>query len=716
MDNDQRKYRKLFAPALFLIAAVAIFVLFSHGVFSTPPTVDAQPLNTFGKTLRVLSTDNYSPYTFTDEKGRKSGHDVELAILLANKLGMNLDLRYGEWTESIHAVEKHEADALLTCEYYSKDALESILVGSYVTVRDDFTAFGRSTPRDESWIFKSTLGVMKDGNISSTLKSMGISNTAIDYADNVAALQGVAAGECDYAIMRHAIGRELIGRLGLRGVKAYASIGPSLLCIGIARDNPELLGQINDALQEMRRDGALDRLQEKWLTTFVQPYTLGDAARRYPWLALIVLAALLFALYTIWSLYRENIRHRHEREAQSKELAKALELAKCALRAKTTFLNNVSHDIRTPMNAIIGYTRLATRNVGDEPRLRDCLGKIDQSSTHLLALINDVLDMSRIESGKTPLREKPESLCEIIADIESMAKANAEDKGLDFVVDAGGIRGADVLCDRLRLSQVLLNIISNAVKYTPQGGRITLRATRTGSEAAGAATYEFRVADTGIGMKQDFIATIFEPFVREDTVANGNIQGTGLGMAITKSIVDMMKGEIRISSRENVGTEVVVTLDLKTAPLGAVQKSAVGETAPAVDLSGKKALLVEDNAFNQEIATELLSEHGLDVDTAENGAVAVEKARTGGPGKYDVILMDIQMPVMNGYDAAKTIREIEKTWAPGTPPLLIIALSANAFEEDRQKSLEAGMDDHLPKPIDANALARVLSAHIGPGK
>ena len=527
-------------------------------------------------------------------------------------------------------------------------------------------------------------------------------------------------------------------------------------------------------------------------------------------------------------------------EKQQRALEEALSMAQSANRAKTTFLNNMSHDIRTPMNAIIGYTGLAATHIDSRETVAEYLKKISQSSEHLLSLINDILDMSRIESGKMTLNEQEESLSEIVHTIRSITQSGIAAKNLDFYVDVCDIEDEFVICDKLRLNQVLLNILSNAIKYTPAGGSIFFKIAEHGARADGYAAYSFSVRDTGIGMSEEFINTIFEPFTRVKSSTVSGIQGTGLGMAITKNIVDMMGGTINIRSEENIGTEVVVEFEFKLADakenedipetlmkfrglrglvvdddldscvnitkmlknisirsewcssgkeavfraqaahddsddfsvyiidwmmpdMNGVEtvrriRKVIGNYVPIIivtaydwadiekeaydagvtafvnkplfmsdlkktlirccepeleenveekpDYSGKRILLVEDNEMNREIACEILREYGFIIDTAEDGTIAVEKMENAVPGQYDLILMDIQMPLMDGYEATKRIRALSD---PEIANISIIAMTANAFEEDRKLAIAAGMNEHIAKPVDVQKLIALLS-------
>ena len=521
-------------------------------------------------------------------------------------------------------------------------------------------------------------------------------------------------------------------------------------------------------------------------------------------------------------------------------LSDAVAAAETANRAKSTFLSNMSHDIRTPMNAIIGFTTLALSNLDDKERMKDYLAKTLASSNHLLSLINDVLDMSRIESGKIHLEEVEVNLSDVLHDLKTIVSGQIYAKQLELYMDAMDVTDEDVYCDKTRLNQVLLNLLSNAIKFTPAGGTVSVRVRQLAGKIRGCGQYEFRVKDNGIGMSPEFAQKIFEPFERERTSTVSRIQGTGLGMAITKTIVDMMGGTIEVQTAQGKGTEFIIrvpmraqaehrpvekiteleglkalvvdddfnacdsvtkmlvkvgmraewTLSGKEAVLRARQSiemsdayhayiidwrlpdmngievtrqirslhddtpiiiltaydwsdieveakaagvtafcskpmfmsdlretlmNAIGQTQTDAaqellpeknaDSKGKRILLVEDNELNREIAQEILREYGFRVDPAENGAVAVEKVRTAAPGSYDLVLMDMQMPVMDGYTATRQIRALGD---PALAKIPILAMTANAFDEDRRNALESGMNGFLSKPIVIGDLVQEL--------
>ena len=525
-------------------------------------------------------------------------------------------------------------------------------------------------------------------------------------------------------------------------------------------------------------------------------------------------------------------------------LSEAVRAAETANKAKSTFLSNMSHDIRTPMNAIIGFTTLAVSNIDDKKRVQDYLGKILSSSNHLLSLINDILDMSRIESGKIHLEETEVSLSDVLHDLKTIVSGQIHAKQLELYMDAMDVTNEDVYCDKTRLNQVLLNLLSNAVKFTPAGGTVSVRIRQCHGTQKGSELYEIRVKDNGIGMSQEFVQKIFSPFERERTSTVSRTQGTGLGMAITKNIVDMMGGTIEVQTEQDKGTEFIVRLPFRTQPehqrtekiaelegfkalvvdddfntcdsvtkmlvrvgmrsewtlsgkeavlrarqsmelgdafhayiidwrlpdmngievtrqirslgddtpiiiltaydwsdieaearaagvtafcakplfmsdiretlmtaIGQSQSEPEDSVLPAAgsDFRGRCILLVEDNELNREIAVEILNEYGFLVDTAENGAEAVEKVKNSEPGNYDLVLMDVQMPVMNGYEATKQIRALDD---PALAGITILAMTANAFDEDRKKALKCGMDGFLSKPIVIDELISTLQKNL----
>ena len=386
----------------------------------------------------------------------------------------------------------------------------------------------------------------------------------------------------------------------------------------------------------------------------------------------------------------------HSVDAETKREMANLEKAELANKAKSAFLFNMSHDIRTPLNAMIGFTDMAVKNIEDKQKALDCLDKSKLASEHLLSLINDVLDMSRIESGKVELDLNPVDLNENGEDYLPILNSLAEKKNVEFKFLRHDIQDRYVYVDYLRLNQVLMNVVSNAVKYTPSGGLVSLDISQIPSERSGYGMYQFVVKDTGIGMSAEYQTHLFDEFSRERTSTVSKQQGTGLGLAITKRIVDMMEGSIDVESAVGKGSTFTIRIPLRLQenPNDVDQvRFAYFEQEP-ISFVGFKVLVVEDNALNLEISKDILETAGVVVESAEDGSIAVERLKEKGPDYYDCILMDIQMPVMDGFEATRKIRQMFPD-----KRIPIIALSANAFDEDRRKSFEAGMDGHLAKPI-----------------
>ena len=623
-------------------------------------------------------------------------------------------------------------------------------------------------------------------------------------------------------------------------------VNPVRSCFAVNSGNRSLLSILNKTIKAMPVNmlaGALAMYKSS-----ARKVTLSDFIKdnffKVMLISSIAVAVVLLTILMLLQKARKAEAAARKAASDTQELnAKlqvAVEKAETANRAKSTFLSNMSHDIRTPMNAIIGFTTLALSNIDDTDRVKDYLGKTLASSNHLLSLINDVLDMSRIESGKIHLEEVEVNLSDVLHDLKTIVSGQIYAKQLELYMDVMDVTDEDVYCDKTRLNQILLNLLSNAIKFTPAGGTVSVRVRQLAGKVHGCGQYEFRIKDNGIGMSQEFAQKIFEPFERERTSTVSRIQGTGLGMAITKNIVDMMGGTIEVQTAQGKGTEFTVcvpmraqteqrpvekiteleglkalvvdddfntcdsvtkmlvkvgmraewTLSGKEAVLrarqsiemsdayhayiidwrlpdmngievtrqirslnndtpiiiltaydwsdieveakaagvtafcskpmfmsdlretlmnaiGQTQTDAAQELLPKKDTNfkGRHILLVEDNELNREIAQEILCEYGFRVDTAENGAVAVEKVSTAAPGSYDLVLMDVQMPVMDGYTATRQIRALGD---PALAKIPILAMTANAFDEDRRNALESGMTGFLSKPIVIGDLVQEL--------
>lgn len=413
-----------------------------------------------------------------------------------------------------------------------------------------------------------------------------------------------------------------------------------------------------------------------------------------------------------------NVDKEIQKDIQQKEaIEAALVEAEHANQAKSRFLSNMSHDIRTPMNAITGFANLAQSNINDQVLIKDYLEKIQSASKHLLNLINDILDMSRIESGKVQIEESEVSLREVISDVKNMIRPIAEEKQIHFEV-INEIVHNYVYCDRLRLNQILINLLGNSVKFTPEGGRISLRIYQEMVAPEGYGVYIFKVKDNGIGIAKEFLDSVFKAFERERHTEYSGIQGTGLGLSITENIVKMMGGKIEVQSELGQGTEFTVKVvfmlqDVDIMPLDMheqIQNETIDESILQKTLfTNRKILLVEDNDLNREIAKKLLLGRGFLVDEVVNGQEAVNKIAKSYSGEYAVVLMDIQMPIVDGYEATKLIRDLDNRMLANVP---IVAMTANAFGEERKKAFACGMNGYITKPIEINVLFETLKQII----
>ena len=807
--------------------------------------------------LRIGYLDNYLPYSDTDSQGSATGIVKDIIPAILNTLGMRgITVTYNgyrSYDDMIGGINAGDIDVAFPVGgglYYSEEygIYQSNAVSSSpaeLVYKGEFT----ETTTDH-------FAVNENNRMQYFFVRTNYPDAKITfYPSSEDCLAAVLAGKAGCVTLNGLRANDILRNREYEALSLRQTSFNDARCFGVRIGNEGLLKLLNRGINML--DGDYAQSISYRYTGGLYTYDFMDALRDH--MALLGTIILAVAALVVFLLVRD-IRHtrkevvekeaaRRALEAKNGELAEsqralsdALAAAEHANRAKTAFLNNMSHDIRTPMNAIVGFTALAASHIDNKGQVQDYLGKISVSSQHLLSLINDVLDMSRIESGKVTIEEKDVHLPDVIHDLRTIIQSSIESKQMELYIDTQDVKHEDIVTDKLRLNQVLLNILSNAIKFTPAGGTISFRVIEKPSPVATLANFEFRIKDNGIGMSEEFQKTIFEAFSREKTSTVSGIQGTGLGMAITKNIVDMMGGTITVNSAQGKGSEFVVELpckisgvSIKYEPLPELHglralvadddthtclsvcsmlreigmrpdwmnygreavirakeameqadefrvyiidwlmpdqngietvrriRRVIGSSAPIIILTaydwadieeeareagvnafcskplfmselrsvlaqqfmefehaqpggekeleakaiftGKRVLLAEDNRMNQMIATTLLNDSGLDVEIACDGAEAVEKMKASPAGYYDIILMDIQMPNMDGYEAAKQIRALTDARKAGIP---IVAVTANAFEEDRKTAMEAGMNGHLAKPYDIPAIMDTL--------
>ena len=807
--------------------------------------------------LHVGYLENYLPYSDTDDQGQVTGIIKDIMPQILKTLNLqNLDVDYTgykSYDEMVDDMNAGVTDAAFPVGgglYYSEEN------GIYqsnpvVSAQTELVYKGEFSEKTTAHFAVNENNRMQYYYIRTNFPDAEISM----YPSIDGCLDAVLSGEAGCTTLNGLRANDILKNSVYQGLSLRQNNRQDDRCFGVEIGNEGLLKLLNRGINVLGSDYA-QNLSYRY-TGGLYTYDAADFIRDHATLiaaaVMAVIALIIFLLVRDSSRSKKEVREketaRQELEEKNRQLAEnqealadALVAAEHANRAKTTFLNNMSHDIRTPMNAIVGFTALAASHIDNKEQVQDYLGKISVSSQHLLSLINDVLDMSRIESGKVRIEEGDVHLPDVIHDLRTIIHSNVTSKQLELFVDTQDVHHEDIITDKLRLDQVLLNILSNAVKFTPNGGMISFRVLEKPSPSPDVANFEFRIKDNGVGMSEEFQKTIFEAFTRERTSTVSGIQGTGLGMAITKNIVDMMGGTITVHSEEGKGSEFVVEFPFKIAghsarfePIEELQglralvadddtdtclsicgmlreigmrpdwtnygreavvrtqqaldhsdpfrvylidlmmpdmngietvrriRKVIGDDVPIIILTaydwadieeeareagvtdfcskplfmselrsvltkpfmktqasaeedaaeedsapnfaGKCILLAEDNQMNQIIATAILEESGFTIDIASDGEEAVEKVTSAPAGTYDIILMDIQMPKMNGYEAAKLIRELDD---PKKARIPIVAVTANAFEEDRKVALEAGMNAHLAKPYDIPAMRETL--------
>ncbi len=807
-------------------------------------------------TLNVGYLDHYLPYSSTDAQGEVTGIVKDMVPAILKTLGMqNMTVTYRGYTsydDMVAGIRTEEIDAAFPVGgglYYSEE--NGIYLSNPVSSAPAELVYkGEFSEKTTEHFAVNENNRMQDYFVRTNYPHAEITF----YPSSEDCLAAVLAGKAGCVTLNGLRANDILRNRKYESLSLYQTSYNDARCFGVEIGNEGLLKLLNRGINILGGDFAqnISYRYTSGLYTYSFVDMLLDHIVLYGFVILAIAGFIVFLLVRDVRRTRKEVlekeQARRELEAKNSELARnqkalsdALISAEHANRAKTIFLNNMSHDIRTPMNAIVGFTALAASHIDNREQVQDYLGKISVSSQHLLSLINDVLDMSRIESGKVVIEESDVHLPDVIHDLGAIIQSDIASKQLELFIDTQDVSHEDIVTDKLRLSQILLNILSNAIKFTPAGGTVSFRVIEKPSPAEGLATFEFRIKDNGIGMSEEFRKTIFEAFSREKTSTVSGIQGTGLGMAITKNIVDMMGGVITVHSSEGKGSEFIVELpcristgstkfepmpelkglralvaddDINTClsicsmlreigmrpdwtnygkeavirarealdqadefrvyiidwlmpDLNGIEavrriRKVIGDSAPIIiltaydwadieeeakeagvtafcskplfmselrnvlaepfrsspgrqeeeekgepmpDFTGKRVMLAEDNEMNQMIAEAILTNVGLTVEIACDGTEAVEKMKSFPAGYYDMILMDIQMPKMDGYEAARQIRALEDAQKAKIP---IVAVTANAFEEDKKTAMEAGMNSHLAKPYDIPTIMETL--------
>ena len=804
-----------------------------------------------GVPLRLLINPDWAPYCYFRD-GQADGIIPALFELLAQRLGLNYEYIPVKDRNDYYALRAQGAADLVLD--YAGDYYLAEEEGYKITVPYFQTNFARLSLDSFTGDVTHLAAPERADALQPLIDSRYSEDEVLRYPGVQDCVQAVLKKDADATIL-YSYTAEWYVRQDVRNRLSSVVFGEASMAYAVGNSVPggnyllSLLDKGSDSFSDAQIDAIISAELDAGTTENDSLIAFLYKNPIYSVLGVMLLLLLLFtlAMLAVRTLNQRRLKERiaqatGELEQKTRELTEALQAADAANRAKTTFLNSMSHDIRTPMNAIIGYTALTTTHLDNRERAQDYLAKIAQASNHLLSLFNDVLDMSRIESGKVTINERPENLAQILQDLRNIIQSDIHAKRLELFIDTVDVTDEDVYCDRLRLNQILLNLTSNAIKFTPVGGTVSVRVTQKPSRSPQRGLYEIQVSDTGIGMSAEFAKTVFDPFTREQTSTVSGIQGTGLGMAITKNIVDMMGGSISVESELDRGTTFTVSLELRfsathkeMSPIAELNgfrglvvdddmvccqsvskmlrqigmraewalsgREAIARTGEAVELAdpfevyivdwsmpelsgietvreirrivgadspiilmsaydwsdieqearkagvtgfiskplfasdlhntlerslgkateklpseeqklpsddsfkGKRILLAEDNELNREIAAEILKEAGFLVECAEDGKQACDMLSQAKAGYYHLILMDIQMPVMDGYAATRAIRSMAD---PALANIPIIAMTANAFEEDREQAMAAGMNGHLPKPIDLEKMMALL--------
>ena len=685
--------------------------------------------------VRVGYRDNFMSFCGTDEKTGELTGALATFLDAASDCFANAKIEfepvgYATTDEALEALQNGEVDCVFPLNFSVYDAEERGLVMTAPQMRAEMFGVVRKDDQDTIALEGSVRAALTEGNSNYEMFLLDHFPEweRVYFATSEDCFKGISKGKADCILVSNYRLNKVEPLLRKYKLTTFSTGVEMASSFGVRREDSALYGILNkvtNIVPETTVNSALSKYSFEDMPLSVTDFLLENLPAVIGVLAVFVAILLLL-------LARSNRSEKKAIESEKavaklnedlaenqKHLKDALEESERANKAKTVFLSNMSHDIRTPMNAIIGYAALAESAVNDPDQMMDYITKISAASEHLLSLINDVLDMSRIESGRMSLREEEFNLGDILGHVRTIIIGQCMDKGLDFAFHMQGRVPAVYLGDGLKLKQVMINILSNAVKFTPAPGNVSLSVEQI-AEFEDFCTLRFVFSDTGIGMSEEFLPKLYDAFAQEDFTVQNKYGSTGLGMSITKNIITMMNGEIRVESKKGKGTTFTVKVTLKDAKKGVLTEDSLADPEKSKQekkedvteekgLSGSRVLIAEDMMINAEMLGQILDTKGILHEWAENGKLAVDRFAATEPHYYDAIIMDIQMPVMDGMEATASIRALDKEDAKTVP---IIAMSANAFSEDMQRSLQAGMNAHLSKPVDITSLFATLSDMI----
>ena len=639
--------------------------------------------------IKIATDNNWRPYSWY-ENGQYHGIVVEIVERMMQKAGLRYEFIQGEVSNESVLNSHHEAD-IYTCFASTKQYAEE----EHLVVSPAFMEPSIAVISQMNYDRLKTIGLATNTPMLNKSASKKFKYKYVTYSSTDELIEAVKSGEVDGAMLYDYVAQAYVNSDDEKNMQIHFIPGMTLPLHMVTRmeDERELISIISKCIDQMGQNER-NNIATKYLSSADKEKGIWDFMKEHPWLPMLIL------LISISGFLLEKY---NKMKIVQKKDAQARKLAEQANDAKTSFLFNMSHDIRTPMNAIMGFRDLLEKNQDDPERRASYLRKIEDASNVLLSRINNVLEMARIEKGTVVIEETAWSADQFADIIYSIFSDMMEKKGLKFTYEVN-VEHQFFYCDPTKLREVFINILSNAYKYTPKG-EVRMLMEELPSDKEGWVCYQTTISDTGLGMSEEFLPHLFEEFSRENNTTDAKIEGTGLGMPIVKRLVDLMNGTIEVHSKKGEGTSFIITLPHRIAD----RSSLVEHTGVVIDpklFEGKRILLAEDNDLNAEIAIEILGEKGFIIERAEDGRICCDMLASAPAHYYDLILMDIQMPDMNGYEATRFIRKMDDREKASIP---ILAMTANAFEEDKRNAIQAGMNGHLSKPIDVQALIKTLA-------